>query len=139
MQGGGEPIVHVVDDDGAVRESLEALLLVSGYNVVTYASAEDFLARAGDRHGCLLLDVNMPGMSGLELLERLGQEGAGIPAVVLTASRDEPVRERARELGASGFLTKPVTQEALLRAIADARASHEPPIRKGPYTRGDPL
>lgn len=124
MRGHGEPIVHVVDDDEAVRESLEALLLVSGYNVVTYGSAEDFLDQAGGRHGWLLLDVNMPGMSGLELLERLSREGTGMPVVVLTASRDEPVRERARALGASGFLTKPVTEEALLHAIADAGVGH---------------
>jgi FixJ family two-component response regulator len=66
-----EPVVHVVDDDEAVRESLEALLFVSGHCVSTYVSAEDFLARAPDDGGCLVLDVNMPGMSGLELLERL--------------------------------------------------------------------
>ncbi len=124
MRGQGHPIVYVIDDDEAVRESLEALLLVSGYRVVTYASAEEYLERAGDRGGCLLLDVNMPGMSGLELLERLAREASGIPVVLLTASRDEHVRERARELGASGFLTKPVTEAALLGAIADARSAH---------------
>ncbi|HUF86927.1 MAG TPA: response regulator [Thermohalobaculum sp.] len=122
MQGRSAWIVHVVDDDAAVLESLEALLLVAGFEVATYGSAEEFLERAGDRQGCLLLDVNMPGMSGLELLERLAAEGAGTPVVLLTASRDERLRQRARALGARGFLTKPVTGAVLLAAIADAAA-----------------
>ena len=122
MQRRSARIVHVVDDDAAVRESLEALLLVAGFEVATYGSAEEFVERAGDWQGCLLLDVNMPGMSGLELLERLTAEGAGTAVVLLTASRDERLRERARALGARGFLTKPVTGAALLAAIAGAPA-----------------
>lgn len=122
MLGQGDSVVHVVDDDVAVRESLEALLVVSGYEVVTHDSAETFLESVRDRRGCLLLDINMPGMSGLELLERLRRDGLEMPAVLLTASRDERLRLRAEALGAVGFLTKPVTGAALLAAVAAARA-----------------
>lgn len=122
MQGQGDPIVHVVDDDAAVRESLEALLLVAGFEVVTHDSAEAFLERVPAPEGCLLLDLNMPGMSGLELLEKLRREGVETPVVILTANRDARVRERARELGVAGFLTKPVTEAALIAAITGAEA-----------------
>lgn len=115
-----EPAVHVVDDDEAVRESIEALLFVSGFCVSTYVSAEDFLARAPDDDGCLVLDVNMPGMSGLELLERLASMGRQRPVVILTARRDDGLHELASSLGASRVLGKPVPQEELLAAIAEA-------------------
>lgn len=113
-------VVHVVDDDPAVRESLEALLLVAGYEVCTYDSAEDFLARNPADEGCVLLDVNMPGISGLALLERLAAAGREAPVVLFTARRDDGLREAALALGARGLLTKPVEADALLRAIADA-------------------
>ena len=122
MQGRDGTIVHVVDDDPAVRESLEALLLVAGVEVVTHDSAEAFLEHAPAPEGCLLLDLNMPGMSGLELLEKLRRDGVPTPVVILTANRDARVRARACELGAAGFLTKPVTEAALVAAIAEARA-----------------
>lgn len=122
MQGHGDAIVHVVDDDAAVRESLEALLLVAGFEVATHDSAEAFLERVAAPEGCLLLDLNMPGMSGLELLEKLRRDGVGTPVVILTANRDERLRERACELGAAGFLTKPVTEAALVAAITRALA-----------------
>ncbi len=116
-------MVHVVDDDEAVRESLEALLIVAGYDVRSYGSAEDFLARAPDDGGCLLLDVNMPGMSGLDLLERLRASAQRRPVLVLTARRDNDLREQALALGASSFFLKPVPGDALLQALADAAGS----------------
>jgi FixJ family two-component response regulator len=118
-----QAVVHVVDDDEAVRESLEAVLFVSGFLVNTYASGEDFLARAPDDRGCLVLDVNMPGMSGLELLERLARDGVRRPAVILTARRDDGLRELAFSLGASRVLGKPVRTDELLAAIAEAQES----------------
>jgi len=132
MLGQDRTIVHVIDDDEAVRESLEALLMASGFEAETYSSAEDFLARGpndlgpndrgpGDR-GCLLLDVNMPGMSGLDLLQHLADDGRPTPAVMLTANPDKRLRQRARQLGAAAFLSKPVTETDLLSAIADAKA-----------------
>jgi two-component system response regulator FixJ len=116
-----ESVVHVVDDDEAVRESLEALLFVSGFSVKTYVSAEDFLARAPEVAGCLLLDVNMPGMSGLDLLERLAGMGVQRPVVILTARRDNGLGELAFSLGASQVLGKPVSKDELLAAIEAAR------------------
>ena len=112
-------IVHVIDDDEAVRESLEALLLASGFETVTYDSAEDFLARAPSHIGCLLLDIHMPGMSGLDLIQHLAEQGRRTSVVFLTANPDKRLKKRALELGAGAYLTKPVKKDDLLRAIAD--------------------
>lgn len=123
MKSRSEPVLHVVDDDAAVRESLEAVLVVSGFDVVTHDSAERFLAQARGDRGCVILDINMPGMGGLELLERLTREEPGAAVVVLTATRDARIQERARELGAGKVLAKPVTREDLLDAIAEVRGA----------------
>jgi len=125
MQETGRYIVHVIDDDEAVRESLEALLMTSGFDVEIYSSAEDFLARAASHDGCLLVDVNMPGMSGLDLLQHLADKGRRTRAVVLTANPDERLRLRAHQLGAAACLTKPVTESDLLRAITGTEAGHK--------------
>ena len=116
----GGPVVHVIDDDAAVRESLEALLIVSGYAVETHGSAEDYLARSDVADGCVLLDIHMPGMNGLDLLRNLTRRG---PVLILTASWDERLRDRALELGAVAFLTKPVTQARLLAALREAMSA----------------
>jgi FixJ family two-component response regulator len=114
------PIVHIIDDDAAVRESLEALLTVLGYSVETYGSAEDYLERSEVIDGCVLLDVHMPGMNGLDLLRELTRRRRRSPVLILTASRDERLRDHALELGAVAFLTKPVTQARLLAALREA-------------------
>jgi FixJ family two-component response regulator len=114
------PIVHIIDDDAAVRESLEALLTVSGYSVETYGSAEAYLERSEVNDGCVLLDVHMPGMNGLDLLRELTRRRRRSPVLILTASRDERLRDHALELGAVAFLTKPVTQARLLAALREA-------------------
>jgi two-component system, LuxR family, response regulator FixJ len=110
-------VVHIIDDDGAVRESLEALLVVSGFEVETYDSAEDYLARAHDGEGCIVLDVNMPGIGGLELLQILARRHRQVPVVVLTAIREPNLEERALQLGASEVLTKPVRRATLIEAL----------------------
>jgi FixJ family two-component response regulator len=118
-------MVHVIDDDEAVRDSLEALLIVAGYDVATYVSAEAYLAGAAET-GCVLVDVHMPGMGGLGLLQRLARREPRPPVVVLTAGRDPRLEARARELGADAFLTKPVPQATLLGALcsAEGRTGH---------------
>ena len=113
--------MHIIDDDAAVRESLEALLVVSGFDVETYRSAEDYLARGDGMDGCIVLDINMPGMGGLDLLQLLAGREQRIPVLVLTASREPRLEERALEHGASAFLTKPVREATLVAALRTAQ------------------
>lgn len=112
--------MHVIDDDEAVRESLNALLSVSGYVVDTFPSAEAYLMHidgAATEGDCALLDVHMPGMNGLELLRILVVRGQLLPVLVLTASDDARLRQQALKLGAIDCLTKPVHEGVLLGAI----------------------
>lgn len=111
--------VYVVDDDESVRNALSRLLCASGYQVKAYAQGEQFLAElAPDAVGCLLLDMTMPRLSGLQTQIRMRELGRDLPVVVVSALDDNQVRERARELGASFFLRKPVDDQALMDAIA---------------------
>ena len=118
-------LVRIIDDDAAVRESLEALLLVAGHPVVTFGSAEEYLAAHEDaaaddagRGGCILLDLHMPGMGGIGLMEALRTRAGAPPVVVLTAAREQALHERAMSLGARAVLTKPVLQATLLDTLA---------------------
>ena len=115
------PLVSIVDDDVSVRRSTRRLLLSAGLHAEAFASAEEFLqsGRAAET-GCLLLDVSMPGMDGLELQRRLAETGWLIPIVFLSARATEDQERRALGVGAVGFLRKPVSKEALLSAIRDA-------------------
>jgi FixJ family two-component response regulator len=114
-------VVHVVDDDSAMRTALARLLSAAGYAPRCYASAGDFLIEAGDQPtGCLLLDLQMPGPDGLALLEALRRRGSAIPAVFLSGEGDIPSSVRALKTGASDFLTKPVQGPVLLAAIEAA-------------------
>ncbi len=118
-----EPIVHVVDDDESFRTAVTRLLQVAGYEVRGYASAGDFLiSRPGDAPGCLLLDINMPGPSGLDLQAVLADHEIRLPVVFLTGYGDVPMSVRAMKAGAVDFLAKPVEPEPLLRAVRDAIA-----------------
>ncbi len=119
--------VWVIDDDEAVRESLEALLSVWGYRVEACDSAEAYLARPDGPGDCLLIDISMPGMGGLELLARLSGLEPAPPVLVLTASREERLRDRAMALGARAFLTKPVPEQTLLAALQGALEGAVPP------------
>ncbi len=115
------PTVHLVDDDATVRNALCRLLLSHSYQVCTYASAEDFLA-CFDRNapGCLLLDVSMPGMGGLELVRRLNATGDGPAAVFISGLADVSTCARALRSGAVHFLAKPVDEQELLQALEEA-------------------
>lgn len=117
--------VFIVDDNDSVRQSLARVLKAEGIHAEGFGSAEDFLARqACDVTGCILLDVNMPGISGIELQTRLLEEGLDLPVIFLTGHGDIPMSVKAMKLGAADFLTKPVDEEDLLRAIRQAMGHH---------------
>ena len=115
------PLISVVDDDVSVRRSTQRLLRSSGLRAEAFASADDFLqsGRVAET-ACLLLDVRMPGMDGLELQRRLAEAEWLTPIVFLSARASEDQERRALGVGAVGFLRKPVSKEALLHAIRDA-------------------
>ena len=113
-----EVTVFVVDDDRAVRESLALLVQSVGLEVETFAGANDFLdAYQADRRGCLITDIRMPGMSGLELQERLSADHQHIPVIVLTGFGDVPAAVRALKGGAVDFVEKPFNPQALLDLV----------------------
>ena len=113
--------VHIVDDDSAVRESLGDLLQSMDYQVALYGSASDFLkVKLSDAPACLLVDVRMPGTSGLELQEYLASINVGLPVILMTAFGDIPMTVRGMKLGAVDFLTKPIRDQDLLDAVAAA-------------------
>lgn len=126
-----ERVVHVVDDDEAVRESLSFVLDSAGLEARTYASAESFLQAC--RHGiggCLVTDVRMPDMSGLELVRRLQAMGLNLPVIVMTGHGDTSLAVEAMKAGVVDFLEKPFDDEAILRAVeaalnANVRAAHD--------------
>jgi len=114
-------LVSVVDDDESVRESLPELLKAMGYTVQVFASAEDFLAAADlSKTKCLILDVAMAGMSGLELQQELINRRHNIPIVFVTAHEDDRIRKHALEQGAVECLYKPFSEAALLDALNGA-------------------
>ena len=113
--------VFLVDDDPAVRESMSILLRAAGYPVELHADAEAFLSACGpERHGCLISDLHMPGMDGLQLQEEMARRGIRLPVVFLTGHGDIPASVRAIRGGAVDFLTKPVAGATLLNSIAAA-------------------
>ena len=112
------PLVSIVDDDESVRESLPDLLKMLGYDVQAFSSAEEFLASGYvDQTRCLILDVAMPGMSGLDLQRELKLRRQEIPLVFITAQTDEAIRSRVLEQGAVECLLKPFSDVALLDAV----------------------
>jgi len=116
-----KPLVFVVDDDEAARDSLGWLVRSVGLEVTTAASAAEFLARFDpDQPGCLVLDIRMPGMSGLELLTRLQEMGASLPVIIITGHGDVPMAVRALKAGAMEFFEKPFNDQVLLDCIQKA-------------------
>jgi FixJ family two-component response regulator len=112
--------IAIVDDDDDVRKALHAVLKSAGLLPRSFASAEEFLG-SGERSetGCLVADIQMPGMSGLDLQARLAEEGSGIPIIFITAYGDARARTRAMEAGARGFFEKPFDDNVLLDRIRD--------------------
>ncbi len=116
-----QPTVFVVDDDEAMRESLTWLIESVGLNVETFSSADDFLKfYYPGRPGCLLLDVRMPGMSGLELQGHLQKQQVKVPVIIITGHGDVPMAVRAMKAGAIDFIEKPFNDEQLLESIRNA-------------------
>ena len=114
-------IVHVIDDDEALRESLAFLLRTANIEVRTYASAVAFLDALPDaRASCVITDVRMPGMSGIELLRRLQELKIAMPVIVITGHGDVPLAVEAMKIGALDFLEKPFDDEVLLTSVRSA-------------------
>ncbi len=115
------PIVYVVDDDVSVRESLELLIRHEGWRVETFTSADEFLSRPRALvPSCLILDLSLPGLSGLDLQKRIASERADMPIIFITGHGDIPSTVQAMKAGAVEFLTKPFTDDTLLSAIRQA-------------------
>ena len=117
-------MISIVDDDESVRESTKALVRSLGYSARTFASAEEFLDSDPDETSCLILDVQMKGLSGVELLEHLIAEGRHTPVIFITAFPDERIRNHVLEAGAVGFLRKPFSDEKLTRCLDTALANY---------------
>jgi len=128
----GKAVVYVVDDDASVREALGSLIRSAGLEVETFASAQEFLARSrADVPSCLVLDVQLPGLSGLDLQHELAKADVQIPIIFLTGHGDIPTSVRAIKAGALEFLTKPFNDEDLLNAIQQGIArDHRAPKRR---------
>jgi two-component system response regulator FixJ len=118
--------IAIVDDDHSVRRGLERLLKAAGYRVETFGSARDYLERKGPAPSCLLLDVSMPGQTGLRLYDDLLARGDYTPVIFITGHGDAAVADQAVKAGAYGFLTKPFEDSALLHAIERATGKASP-------------
>ena len=124
------PLVFVVDDDVSVRESLEFLIRTEGWGAEVYATGQAFLARpevVGP--SCLVLDVSLPDLNGLNLQDRLGNARTAMPIIFITGHGDVPMAVRAMKAGAAEFLTKPIDTDILLRAIRSAIARSDAALR----------
>lgn len=118
-----DPIVYVIDDDDSARHSLEFLLDVAGIRVRSFPSADVFLKASPPlANSCVITDVRMPGMSGVELVEALRARGVGAPVIIITGHADVPLAIRAMKAGAADFIEKPFDEHAILSAIRRALA-----------------
>ena len=118
-------IVHVVDDDEAMRDSMAFLLRAGNFQVQTYAAATDFLeALPQIKAGCVVTDVRMPGMSGIELLQRLRELKVSLPVIVVSGHGDVPLAVEAMKTGALDFIEKPFDDDVFLRAVRMALSAH---------------
>lgn len=130
------PVVFIVDDEPAVRDSLALLLGQEGVRVQTFENAESFLnAYQPDYIGCIILDVRMPGIDGLQLQEKLSQCNCIMPIIFLTGHGDIPTSVRAIKTGATDFLTKPITRAKLLAAIQSAFLENEKLIEANKHNK----
>ena len=126
-RGDKPPVVHIVDDDASFARAIERLLKHAGYDVATYAAAQHLIERLPNQGelGCVLLDVQIPGMDGPALQTKLNDLGSTLPIIFVTGHPDIPSTVRAIKAGADDFLTKPVASADLVRAIEQALARHK--------------
>jgi two-component system response regulator FixJ len=115
-----ERTIFIVDDDDGIRDSLRAMLESAGYDVIDFASATEFLGAKEWRGSCLIADIRMPGMDGLELQQTLAQRGSRLPVIIVTGYGDVPLAIRAMKAGAVDFIEKPFDAAALLAGIGRA-------------------
>jgi two-component system, LuxR family, response regulator FixJ len=124
-------VVHVIDDDDALRDSMAFLMSSAGIEAQTYESAMGFLAALPrDGSGCVVTDVRMPGMTGIELLRELKRIAPAMPVIVITGHGDVPLAVEAMKLGAFDFIEKPFDDEALLNSVRNALGRHEVEARR---------
>ena len=120
-----DPVISIIDDDEATRSAVSALMRASGYNAVAYDSAEHFLASAAsDGSDCIITDIQMPGLTGIELKRRLESEACATPVIMITARVEERLLAEARASGAFCLLRKPFKASALIECVRRA-LSHE--------------
>jgi two-component system, LuxR family, response regulator FixJ len=130
-----DPCVYIVDDDEAVRDSLSILLDAKGYRVRSFGSAPEFLASARSLPiGCLIVDIRMPEMDGLELQERLTARALDFPLIIITGHADVPLAVRAMKAGAVDFIEKPFASETLLDSLGRALSRLALPSERDPAT-----
>ncbi len=129
----GKPTIFVVDDDAAVQDSLRVLLESADHRVETYGSGLDFLDRDHDHAaGCLILDLDLPVMSGLEVLETLLDERAAMPVILISGQADRATRNRALKTGAVALLEKPIEDGLLIETVARVLAANRKSRVDGP-------
>jgi FixJ family two-component response regulator len=126
------PLISIVDDDESIREATEGLMRSLGYQAATFASAEEFLRSdsVGDT-SCLIADVQMPGLSGVDLQRHLIAQGVHVPTIFITAFPEEGTRTHAMTAGAFGYLGKPFSEESLLRCLDSALAGSGDKVSQG--------
>jgi two-component system response regulator FixJ len=126
------PPVYLIDDDESVRKSVARLLRVAGYQVEPYCSGDEFLATGRmAEHGCILLDLRMPGLSGEGFLDRLRTMKEALPVIVITGHGDEQIKAGMFEKGAVAFLTKPFDDQELIDAIEMALVTNRREVQGG--------
>ncbi len=122
-----KPLVVIVDDDKSIRNGTRDLLRAAGFSTAMFEDAESFLASTSRATAaCLVADMRMPGMTGLELYEALVADGGGIPTVLITAHPDKVTQSRAREAGITCYLSKPFAPDDLLACVRGALAKSQP-------------
>ncbi|HET7716108.1 MAG TPA: response regulator, partial [Bauldia sp.] len=120
----GNPVVHIIDDDDAIRDSLVFLLTSADIKVVAYASADEFMrALPGVTTGCVVTDIRMPGMGGIDLLRHLKEIGSSLQVIVMTGHGDVPLAVEAMRLGAADFIEKPFDDEVFITSVRTAIAN----------------